>query len=506
MASLRAVQSWDDDVDVVVLGYGLAGAVAATTAADADPSADVLILEKAEERLAGGNSRVSGQTIFCPTNRDALRRYKTAMDEPNPLPPEVLDAWLDEVVGLEAWLTRMAAEVGQRYVHTNRGNANSVLVEFPEFPGSECVQFNSTIEPNPSGVWNCFRQHVEKRRIRRTFRARALDLVQDPESREVLGVLADLDGKKKMAIRARRGIVMCTGGFANNLQMQRDLWGLDSVYTLGTPSNTGDGLRMLQRAGADLWHVRNATQSGGFWPSFKVPEFEAAFMRRSRLTHFSFIEIARDGRRFNNETTPYRLRHAKQLVHGRWVDAPHAYVLPSHMIMDQAMLDAAPLVGWFTHPIGWNTIVLGYQWSADNRKEVASGWIKRANSVAELAAATRQPEATIQATLARYDEACRSGVDQEFGRPAAELAEIKGPPYFSIEVVPAIVSTTGGGRRNERAQVLGHNGTPIPRLYEAGELGAANPNLYQSGAFLTDCLAFGRIAGRNVAVEKPWSN
>jgi len=160
---------WSESADVVVLGFGLAGAVSAIVASDQDSSADVLIVEKMPERFVGGNSRASGQTIFCPTDRDALRRYKMAMDEPNPLPGPVLEAWLDEVVVLEGWLTTMASAVGHRYVHTNRGNANSVLVEFPEFPGSECVKFNSTIEPNPSGVWNCFHRHVEKRRIRTLF-------------------------------------------------------------------------------------------------------------------------------------------------------------------------------------------------------------------------------------------------------------------------------------------------------------------------------------------------
>ncbi|MSO65396.1 MAG: FAD-binding protein [Alphaproteobacteria bacterium] len=502
MASSQNIMKWSDEADVVILGYGLSGAVSAVVAKDADPQADILIVEKMAESRAGGNSRVSGQTIFCANNRAALARYKMAMDEPNPLPPNVLEAWLDGVISLEPWLTDMASQVGQRYVHTNRGNANTVLVEFPEFSGSECVEFNSTIEPNPSGVWTCFRRHVERRAIRIEYQTRALELVQDPKSREILGVLVAANGESK-AIRARRGVVVCTGGFENDLPMQRNLWGADRVYTLGTPGNTGDGLRILQRAGADLWHVRNCTQSGGFWPAFKVPEFESAFMRRSRLTQFSFIEVARDGRRFHNEVTPYRLRHAKQHVHGHWIDAPFPFVLPVHMIMDQAMLDGAPLVGWFSHPIGWNTLVEGYEWSADNSKEVAQGWIRKAASLSELAGVIGVDPEVLAYSVSRYNGACTSGHDAEFARPPEEMRAIAGPPFYAAEIVPGIVSTTGGGRRNHLAQVMDHGGRPIPRLYEAGELGAANPNLYQSGAFLTDCLVFGRIAGRNVAAERP---
>jgi succinate dehydrogenase/fumarate reductase flavoprotein subunit len=52
--------------------------------------------------------------------------------------------------------------------------------------------------------------------------------------------------------------------------------------------------------------------------------------------------------------------------------------------------------------------------------------------------------------------------------------------------------------------VLDHAGTPIPRLYEAGELGSTFGNLYQNGSFLTECIVFGRIAARNAIAEVPW--
>ena len=86
------------------------------------------------------------------------------------------------------------------------------------------------------------------------------------------------------------------------------------------------------------------------------------------------------------------------------------------------------------------------------------------------------------------------------------MSPIEGPPFYAIEVIVGIAQTLGGGQRNSRAQVVGHDGNPIPRLYEAGELGSTMANLIQTGAFLTECVAFGRIAGRQVVEEKSWSN
>ncbi len=498
MASLDGVTNWNEEADVVVLGFGLSGAVTAICAYDGDPDADVLIVEKMPKDLAGGNSRVSGQTLFCPRKLEALLAYKRAMDAPNPLPEDVLLAWAEGVVELEPWLEDMAAEVGHWYAHRPRGMNGTTLVDFPEFPGSETVEFNSTIEPNPSGVWNCFKAHTDRRPIRTLFEAPAFDLVQDPDTLEVLGVLVRNNGSVS-AIKARRAVVLCTGGFENNLVMQRDYWGMERAYTLGTPGNTGDGVKMLQKAGADLWHMRSFTQGGA--PAIKVPEYESAFMRRPVFPGTSWIEVAKDGRRFHEETALYRLRHNRRLVHGQWMDPLRAFVLPVHMIMDQAMLDSGPLVVGF-ESITWNQVVLGYKWSDDNRVEVDRGWIKKAGSIRELAQSLGRDPPMLEATLARYNAACAARHDADFGRAPETLRPMSGPPFYGIEIVPAFSSTTGGGRRNRHSQVLGQDGEPIPRLYEAGELGSVTANLYQSGAFLTECLVSGRIAGR-AAVREP---
>jgi len=506
MASLSSVTEWWDETDVLILGFGLAGAVTAIEAHDAERQADVLIVEKMPERYAGGNSRASGQSLFKPTALEPLLKYQRALNEPNPIPESVLRVWGESMVSLHDWIETMAGEVGMDYIDGDR--TALTVVEFENLGGREAVEFNATIEPNPSGVWKTFKAHVDRRPIRTRYELPAVDLVQDPDSLEVFGAVVECKGSRH-AIRARRAVVMCTGGFENNLKMQRDYYGLERVYTLGTPGNTGDGIHMLQKAGADLWHMRGSSQAGGFWPGFKVPEHETPFMRHTQLCSdqyqaaSSWIEVAKDSRRFNNEKERYRENHCKRLDHGHWVDAPHAFVMPVHMIFDQETLSAGPLA---ITSMSWNGAVEGLTWSEDNQRELDKGWITQGDSIQNLAAKLGRDPIELDKEVEEYNRCCKLGRDDRFGRPAAGLKSIKGPPFYGIEIVPCIVATTGGGRRNERAQVLDRSGEPIPRLLEAGELGSVISNLYQNGCFLTECMVFGRIAGREAVRLAPWTD
>jgi predicted oxidoreductase len=66
-------------------------------------------------------------------------------------------------------------------------------------------------------------------------------------------------------------------------------------------------------------------------------------------------------------------------------------------------------------------------------------------------------------------------------------------------------STQGGPRRNTKSQIVRPDGRPIPRLYSAGELGSLYSFLYQGTGNIGECMAFGRIAGRNAAAEPSWA-
>ncbi len=500
MASLHSVTGWDDEADIVITGYGIAGAAAAIEAHDADAAADILVLEKMPEPMQGGNSRASGQSLLISKDVEALKDYQRRMSESNPIPEAMLSAWAERMVALEPYIEQRAREAGAQYIHGAGWSERAAILEFPELGAREAVAHTATILPIPSGVWLTFKACVEQRkRIRRVFESPIVDLVQDPDTLEVFGVIAERGGKR-VAIRARRAVILATGGFENNLDMQRNYYGLAQAFPLGTPGNTGDGIRILQKAGADLWHLRNQGQSGGIWPGFRFPGHPTVFLRQLFFQSFSWIDIGGTGERFCDETAEWQLTHYKQKVHGEWIDLPHQRVGRMHMLFDENTRIYNNLI---TKVMTWNAVVHQYDWSDDNSAEVAKGWIVKADSIAELARRIDRDPAVIEATVARYNAACAAGKDPEYGRNAATLQPISAPPYYAIEIVPAIVCTGGGARRNIESEVLDPAGRPIPRLYEAGELGSMFSNLYQNGSYLTEAMISGRAAGGNAVRLAP---
>ena len=152
---------------------------------------------------------------------------------------------------------------------------------------------------------------------------------------------------------------------------------------------------------------------------------------------------------------------------------------------------------------GWNPLVERYDWSDDNRAELAKGWIKQAATITDLAQTLGLPPTVLQATVTRWKAHCQAGVDADFGRTKM-LYPIQAAPFYALELSPSMLNTQGGPRRNTRSQIVRPDGSPIPRLYSAGELGSIYSYMYQGTGNIGECLAFGRIAGRNAAAEKPW--
>lgn len=494
---------WDEEADFVIVGFGLAGAAAAVEAHDIDPDANVVILEKMPEELAGGNSIASGQTFIVPSEDavDDFKLYLQACNEPNPIPDEYLDWLVNGFATQLPWIEGIAESAGYEAGYVGGGELQwgSMVLEFDSFEGSNFSGASAHLRKKNSGafenggVWRCFAEAAKVRGIEVRYENPAIALVQDPVTREVSGVIAkDAEGNE-YAIKSKLGVLLACGGYENNLEMQRDFHGMDQVYTAGTPGNTGDGIKMLMEAGAKIWHMKNQTQSGGFWLGFKVPEYESTFMRNFTMAGNSWIEIDSDSNRFYNEAYGYHRQHMKYMEYGRYVDLPHERALPVHLIFDETTRQAGSIASQW---LSWPTTTEGYTWSNDNLAEIEKGWIIKADTIAELAEKIgRDPEA-LQATIDRYNEMCDKGVDEDFGRDPELMAKIETGPYYAIAITPALVATTGGAQRDTSGRVLDWDEEPIPGLYEAGELGSYVSNLYQNGVFLSEAMLSGRTAAQ----------
>ncbi len=484
-------QKWDVEADVVVVGFGAAGMATAVTAHEL--GAKVVILEKAPEGQEGGNTRVAGQGYLNTSSAEQAVTYLNALCGPYTVPQAMVQVWAEEMCRNNAWLESLGADP-QEHQHPPVG------IEFPDLPGADCVhKFHDGPTYGYSHTWNRFERLVKDRPIPILYETPGKQLIQHDSSKEILGVRAR-QGDRTIAVKARRGVVLTCGGFENNQDMIRNyLPGVPYCYTSGTPYNEGDGITMAMSVGADLWHMNNYA---GPSMALKVPDIRTSFsmqaLHYSKQTPGGMIVVGPDAKRFADEK--YKTRHGKIPVHGSWL--PLATPCPMFLILDHTLFSAGPLYDK-TPSHGWTQIVERYDWSADNSVELAKGWIKTADSLAGLAAVVGLDQAALADTVARWNRGCAAQHDAEFGR-SLMLAPIVDGPFYAVELSPSMLNTQGGPRRNEKAQIVRPDGTPIARLYSAGELGSIYSYLYQGTGNIGECLAFGRVAGRNAVAETPW--
>lgn len=481
---------WDRDADVVVVGYGAAGAATAITAHDA--GARALILEKAPEGQEGGNSRVAGQGWFTPDPVDKAVAYFNALSGAYTVPQEMVRAWAEEMNKNNEWIRSLGGNPQPR---------QPLGAEFPDLPGADCVcTYLLDGQLGYERLWKLLKSSVDNRRIEVLHATPGQALIENRQAREIVGVEARREGRV-LTVKAKKAVVLTCGGFENNQEMVRDfLTNLPYCYPLGTPYNTGDGIKMAMAVGADLWHMGNIAAP---WYSLKVPEFPAILemcpLHYAKEFPGGMIVVGSDGKRFMDEK--YRNSHGKMKVAGQWVQAPAP--CPMFMIFDHTLFTGGILYDKNLYH-SWNPLLKVYDWSDDNSAELARGWIKKADTTPELSKKIGIDAAALEETVSRWNRHCAEGRDADFGRKRM-LSPIESAPFYAIEIAPAFVNTQGGPRRNERGQILRPDGSPIKRLYSAGELGSIYGYLYQGGGNLGECMAFGRISGRNAVAEQPWS-
>jgi succinate dehydrogenase/fumarate reductase flavoprotein subunit len=484
-----SVMNWDKESDVVVVGTGFAGIASAITAHNA--GAKVLILEKAPKDREGGNSKVSGNMWWTPAEVDEGVKYITALcygltDQ------ESIKVLARGMFENNEWLKKMGVEPRP---------LGMFQPEYPELPGGETVRTWS----NSSGgfgaaLYNPLRAKLDELNIPIMYQAPAKDLIRNNDG-EIIGVKAESEGKT-INIKASRGVILACGGFefAHDIQQQHlPGW---PMYGRGSTYNTGDGIRMAQKAGADLWHMNNALAGIG---AILVDDADLGRVPVSvSLFGSPYILTDQQGKRFMNESIRGRhgLGEKEHLIFFDTLGTQKFTRIPCYAILDSRVLKR-PLVS-SGMKFGWYNWYTKYKWSQDNNAEIEKGWIIRGETIQDLADKLEIKPDSLEKTITTYNQFCEAGVDSEFERPKANLAKIDQPPYVALKIYPIMYNTQGGPRRNPLCQIIDPFNNAIPRLYSAGELGSFWGWMYNGGGNNSECLATGRIAGANAAALSPW--
>lgn len=476
---------WAQEADVIVLGTGFAGLAAAIGAADA--GASVIVLEKMPKAQEGGNSVISGNMWWTPTSLQDGIKYISALCA-GTTDDRYIETLAQEMMKLNDWLGTLGLSASALGVFQP---------EYPELPASNSVRTWSN--RGSGGLWQPLKNAATKRNVTIRYETPAVELIQDPSTREVKGLVATSDGQR-INLRSRRGVVMACGGFEFDYAMQAQYLPAWPVFCQGSPGNTGDGIKMALRAGAALWHMNNSLAHVG---CFVADPTDPRSIPIPLSLGNNCILVDRFGARFMNEKREERhgFGHKEYLFFFDGLKQAFSRI-PCYGVFDETMRKSGKLAGGL---LGWYGKFGSYTWSSDNSAEVTSGWIKRAQTLSELATAIGVDAAALSATVKRYNDSCEAGADQDFGRSASSLKQLSTAPYYAIPIYPLMYNTQGGPRRNEKCQIVDPFGKPIPRLYGAGELGSGWGWMYNGGGNASEAVISGRIAGTTAAGEGPWS-
>lgn len=472
----QEVGGWDLETDVVVIGFGAAGACAAIEAAEA--GARVLLFERGSG--SGGASALSGGEIyiggsggtdaqraagFADSTEDFTAYLKAAgglfADEAK------CELYGREALGHYAWLKAQGVPYRGNYLpgkHIEPTDDSTLI-----WSGSEAAApFCDIARPAPRGHvirhmgWGGGRPLVDvleasarAKGVEPVCDARVLALVGDGE--RIVGAVVRIDGQPRF-VKAGKGVVLATGGFVFNEAMRRRY--CPETFRLSDPigdQDDGSGIELGMSAGGDAIHMEQ------FFTTcpWTMPE-----------SHAYGVFVNAQGQRFINE----------DCYHGRVsrcaVDQPGGKV---YLLLDNAH---------FVQPMDFARIDIAG--TGDSWEEVE----------AELA----MPKGTLAATMAVYNDHAREGRDPLFGKRPPILTPLDQGPFVALELdfETSYFSffTLGGLRTSTDGEVLDRAGRPIPGLFAAGRCTSGLPawgHGYSSGLSLADCTFFGRRAGRKAA-------
>ena len=485
---LRIPEEWDREAEVVVVGFGGAGAAAAMEAHDA--GADVLILEKMA--VPGGTTRMSGGGIYC--GGTSLQKELGIEDSTEEVYKFFMAAAnLDGKLTADPELMKIVAERGSETFEWCRELGITFPTHLwqtpPHFhipkPGLSMVgnerypDFASITPPNYRSHWcdgvghalfEALETAVYKRHIECLNEAPARSLIANSRG-EVQGVLAE-GREKSLYIKSKKAVILTTGGSGYNKWLVKGLprsyAAIESPSKQITLSNTGDGIAMALALGADYWANDGACALPmGFLVPYYIPAL-GLFWQQPR------VFVNKYGKRYVNEDW-YMAMHSIYL--GRQDD------MIGWAIIDDKVVTA----------LGKEAIM----------GSISRGNVVQAESIKDLARAIGVDSEGLEGTISMWNANVATGKDPEWNRDWG-LEPLNTAPFYATRMLFVEGNESTGVKINTQAQVVSLTGEPIPKLYAAGRTsGGQYGELYPGcGTSIITCLIFGRIAGKSAATNE----
>jgi fumarate reductase flavoprotein subunit len=449
--------------DLIVVGGGMAGTVAALEAAEAGLT--VILLEKMSD--LGGSSAISGGVLaLAGTDLQAkagindspelLRKDLLEVGE-HENRVEIVDAYIANQLETFEWLRNHGIEFSDN-VWASSGQS---------VPRSHTVDPAGTVRKLAS-----LGRDTGKVQILRNVAAKRL--LRDPQTLRVNGLTASQD-ESDVTFMARKAVLLACGGFSQNPALvHRFVPLMDRAVLNGGEGNTGDGLRMAWQLGADVADMPYIKGTFGKHP------VDRTNIHTCLAVYKGAIAVDDDGRRFMNESMSYKKLGDECLK----LETGSCYQIFDHGIFG----------------LGDNSTPV-----FDFERRLEQGLLLKAASLEEVAELLEIPADALLETVRVYNEDAVDRGNDALGRRNivhnyGELRRIEEPPFYIYPSTTAVFGTYCGVLTTPQAQVVDVFGEVIDGLYAAGEMmGGFHGGAYMTGSALGKAAVFGRIAARAIA-------
>ena len=403
----RWIELFDEEFDVVVVGYGYAGAISAIEAARS--GAKVLLIEKTA--VPGGISICSYGAVRSAHDKSKAFQY-LKLTNGDRTPDDVVRALADGMSEMEDYVRDLAKANGSEIETTEEYGKNGANYPMPGYD----TFYHTTVKwvPNfdaravypwangaPGGpmMFKIVEDNVAQVPIEIRYETEALRLITLGADNEVVGITTRGAGGVSH-IKARRGVVLACGGFEGSRELQEQFWEGKPILPAAARYNSGDGIRMSQDVGAAIWHMWHFHGAYGFRHTDESYPYAIRVKRlpdwipgreKSATVKMAWILLDKSARRFMNEYQPYTQDTCHRQMH-LFDPVKQEYPrIPGYIVCDEN--------GSKLYPLGRptsNDKDLYYEWSKDNKKEVDLGILKTARTISRARAKARGRSAVVR--------------------------------------------------------------------------------------------------------------
>ena len=444
------------DVDVLVIGAGACGLAAAIAAHDG--GASVSIVEKRDR--PGGNSSLSTGSV--PGAGSRFQREAGLADS-----PEQMIADLSRIAGEtdDPALLRRMAEVSAETVEwlVDTVQARMFLITAYKHIGHTVERLHAPKSRRGQDLVDDLLAALARRDIPLAVGNAVMDLIV--EGGRIVGATVQ-SSEGASDIRAHH-VVLAVNGFAADPELVKQYCPeIAGAQYFGALGSHGEAVRWGRNIGAALANM------GAYQGYAAVAYPHGSLLSWTTIEKGGFL-VGKDARRFGNEGLGYSGYARVVLEQGEFAFA----------VFDQRIFEIAALEEEFMELVRY-------------------GGVRKAETIAELAAIYELDRATLEATLSDFNKTASGVQPDAFGRTDAKIP--LQAPYYGCRVVPGLFHTQGGLRVDKDARVLDAQGKPIPGLFAGGGAAAGISGRegalgYASGNGLLTAIALGRLAGMAAA-------